>query len=118
MSIMNDLNNIGKNKNFLIFAKVLLVIGILNVLAQQGMIGLGRAGFGTSLTALAIALIVIGWIFIIIPEPTTTIVGIIMVIVGVMLSWALIESVIESIGSMTSILIGIGLIILFVIIKR
>ncbi len=119
--IINKLNSIFKKKENHNFMKILLVIGIFTLLSNWSAT-MGREGFGTAFSVLSILLFVLGWILIIIPEPTTTLTGIIMVIVSVILGWGLITQFVEStfgdIGSGLIVSVIVGIIIFVMIIKR
>lgn len=118
MTLLKKLNDFFKDKENLRATQIAFsILVVMQFLYQQ------RAGLTTLLlggTILGILLIVVGGILILIPEPATTVTGIIMVIVGFILSggsiFVMLNSISDSTGLPTSI---IALIImgLFVYIK-
>lgn len=120
MTIMKDLNNFFRKRNNLkntqIAAAIMAFILFLNQYTDISSRS-SLFGFGAIITSLSIILVVIGWILIIIPEPATTITGIIMVIIGVFLGWSVISSLLSSLGSFMWPAI-IGVVVLLFIIKR
>lgn len=120
--LMKRLNKIGKkyvDEIFMLAAGVFLWQLYLNT--TMGRTGLGAQGLFTTV-GVGVALIVVGWILIIIPELTTTITGVVLVGVGASMIGGVITYLGNLIGRYASnpkiIIGGMAAILLFLYIRN
>lgn len=117
MSLIKDINNFFKKKDNLLFIQVIAGVLVFLALSPE----LGRAGltsllFGGSL--FGFILMAIGIVLIVIPEPTTTLTGVIMTVVGALISWGTLSSLISQFDiSGKYIIIGGGILLMFFMLK-
>ena len=120
MAMMKDLNKLGKeyvDELFLLGMGAFLWQLYLNTTAGRA----GIQGIFTT-TGIGLALIAVGWILIIIPEPATTLTGIVMVGIGLTMVGGMITYLSNLLGGFfnnPAILIGaVGILLLFLYIKN